>query len=74
MNSPCGTVYEMAREQNGWSEAVIWNFEGDNDGAFPNAVSLNNYLVDKPTGQYYFALWIAAANVACPSARSDENN
>jgi uncharacterized repeat protein (TIGR03803 family) len=41
-DSPCGTAYELARGQNGWSEAVIWNFEGGGDGAFPNGVIIDN--------------------------------
>ncbi len=37
-DSPCGTVYELMRVQNGWNESVIWNLEGGDDGAFPNGV------------------------------------
>jgi uncharacterized repeat protein (TIGR03803 family) len=41
-DSPCGTVYELMRVQNGWNESVIWNFEGDDDGAFPNGVIVDS--------------------------------
>jgi uncharacterized repeat protein (TIGR03803 family) len=41
-DSSCGTVYQLARGQNGWSEAVIWNFVGEEDGAFPNGVIAGN--------------------------------
>lgn len=38
---PCGAVYKLARVQGGWQESVIYNFEGDSDGAFPNAVTFD---------------------------------
>ncbi|HXC44465.1 MAG TPA: choice-of-anchor tandem repeat GloVer-containing protein [Candidatus Dormibacteraeota bacterium] len=32
-----GTVFELTRSASGWSEAIIYNFSGGNDGAFPYA-------------------------------------
>src|SRR5579875_3796713 len=37
-DSPCGTVYELTHSSQGWSESVLYNFEGNDDGAFPNGV------------------------------------
>jgi uncharacterized repeat protein (TIGR03803 family) len=38
----CGTVYEVMPSSGGWLESVIYNFEGQNDGAFPNGVMLDS--------------------------------
>jgi len=33
----CGTVYELSPSSNGWSETVIYNFQGADDGWWPVA-------------------------------------
>jgi len=42
VNQPCGTVYELTHSAHGWNESVIYNFQGMNDGAFPNGVTFDS--------------------------------
>jgi uncharacterized repeat protein (TIGR03803 family) len=37
-DSPCGTAFELTPSSEGWTESIIYNFEGGGDGAFPNGV------------------------------------
>jgi uncharacterized repeat protein (TIGR03803 family) len=41
-DEPCGAVYELTPSPGGWSESIIYSFEGLNDGAFPNGVFLDS--------------------------------
>jgi len=33
----CGTVFELVHNSTGWTESVIYNFQGGNDGSWPAA-------------------------------------
>ncbi len=35
LRSGCGTVFELSRGSTGWTEKVLYAFQGDSDGAFP---------------------------------------
>ncbi len=35
---PCGAIFMLHPSSNGWTERVIWNFTGGEDGYFPNGV------------------------------------
>ena len=41
-NRSCGTVYKLSRVQGGWQETVIYDFQGGDDGGFPNAVTFDS--------------------------------
>jgi len=41
-DEPCGAVYKMTRSGNTWTESVVYNFQGESDGAFPNGVTLDS--------------------------------
>lgn len=34
-NPGAGVVFKLVRSDSGWTESVLWNFTGGNDGAFP---------------------------------------
>ncbi len=36
-NGPCGAVYELTPADGGWTETVLYNFQGDTDGAYANS-------------------------------------
>lgn len=46
--SGCGTIFQLVKGQNGWSENVLYRFANGADGAFPYA----NLIVD-PAGNLY---------------------
>ncbi|MGC1372050.1 MAG: choice-of-anchor tandem repeat GloVer-containing protein [Candidatus Sulfotelmatobacter sp.] len=36
-DGPCGIVYELIPSDGGWTETVLYNFQGDTDGAYANS-------------------------------------
>lgn len=46
--SGCGTIYELAKGQSGWTETVLYRFTNGSDGAFPYV-----NLVFDPYGDLY---------------------
>lgn len=45
----CGTVFELAFENGGWSEKVLYDFQGNGDGAYPES----GPVLDKSGGKLY---------------------
>jgi hypothetical protein len=41
-NNNTGIVYELTREQNSWTETVLYNFNESTDGAFPGQLIFDN--------------------------------
>ena len=48
--SGCGTVFQLSKESNGWTETVLYRFANGPDGAFPYAS-----LILDPAGNLYGA-------------------
>jgi uncharacterized repeat protein (TIGR03803 family) len=45
----CGTVFELAFENGGWSEKVLYDFQGNGDGTYPES----GLALDKSSGKLY---------------------
>ena len=52
----CGTIYKLTHSGGGWSEQVIYSFQGGNDGAQPEA----GLIVD-PSGNLYGGTYYGGA-------------
>lgn len=54
----CGTIFMLTPSASGYTETVLYNFNGINDGAFPNA------LVSDGSGTFYASAGLSAGD-AC---------
>jgi uncharacterized repeat protein (TIGR03803 family) len=64
-NFGCGTVFELVPSSSGYSERVLYAFQGDSDGAAP----IGNLLMDK-TGALYGTTDLGGGASACVGSPS----
>jgi uncharacterized repeat protein (TIGR03803 family) len=48
-----GTIFKLGLSQGGWEETILYNFTGENDGAYPSA----NLWIDSAGNLYGTTLW-----------------